>query len=136
MIFKFHILHISIEMYSKYYTFLNSYLHFKNIKIIEQKKIKFLRIQKNYLIFKSIELMESIIVLRKNELQPDSASLWRSYLIYLYIFTSTKPCCDYVIVVCIHYILWTTEHFYKEFERSPSIILFTKKCIWNKKWKI
>ena len=51
MISKFHRVHISIEIFTKEYIFLTSYMHWKfqfiHSKIVDQKKNKVLRIQKN-----------------------------------------------------------------------------------------
>ena len=69
---KFHVVHISIDIYPNSYIYLSSNLHrkfqFRNGKNLELKKIQILENPKKQLIFKSIDLMQSILCRRKNEL--------------------------------------------------------------------
>ena len=126
MIWKMLIIHISIEIYPKNHIFLSSYLHwkfqFKHRKIVELNKVRFLRVQKRDLYYVDVRTN-----CRPKEYHCQSLT-W-----YLYTFTPTNPCYNYIIVAYIRNILWTNQHFHKDLVRTSTIILFTKNYIWTRK---
>ena len=131
MICKLHIVHTFIEIYVKNYVFLSSYLHlkfrFNHRKVVKQKKVKFLRNQINnsYL----SQWIRNLCYVNGSTNSRPTEYHRQSLIWYLYTFISRKPRCNMAIVLYIHHILWTNQHFEKKFVRIWTTIMFIKKCI-------